>query len=99
MDYIDSTSFFEINPHFKVTRKIVFGETILIYDNILTEKSFNNLDKISDNFPKTLFLPNYYNQNGKTYIDARTTLEFKNNYLMMNFLLNQIFQHFNGLNV
>ena len=35
MDYIDSTSFFEINPHFKVTRKIVFGETILIYDNIL----------------------------------------------------------------
>ena len=30
MDYIDSTSFFEINPHFKVTRKIVFGETILI---------------------------------------------------------------------
>ena len=99
MDYIDSPTFFEINSNYKFTTKNVFGETVLIFDDILTEKCFINLENISNSFPKTLFIPNHYSQNGKTYIDARTTLEFTNNYLYQNFILSQIFEKFNGLKV
>ena len=70
MDYIDSTSFFEINPHFKVTRKIVFGETILIYDNILNVDTCNSLindfEKNNDyhiKYRDTFILPLQNNEN------------------------------------
>jgi len=91
---IDCSTLFQINPEVHISSKDVFGHKILIVDNLFTEECFENLQKATDAFPRTLFLDNHYSPNGKTYIDARTTLEFKYNHTMMNFIIKTIYEHY-----
>ncbi len=91
---IDCSTLFQINPEVHISSKDVFGHKILIIDNLLTEECFENLQKATDAFPRTLFLDNHYSPNGKTYIDARTTLEFKHNHTMMNFIIKTIYENY-----
>lgn len=91
---IDCSTLFQLNPEVHISSKDVFGHKILIVDNLFTEECFENLQKATDTFPRTLFLDNHYSPNGKTYIDARTTLEFKYNHTMMNFIIKTIYEHY-----
>ena len=87
-------NFFQINPEVNISTMDVFGHRILIADDLFTEECFENLQKATDNFPKTLFLDNHYSPNGKTYIDARTNIEFKQNFNLMNFIIKQVIENY-----
>ena len=90
---IDCSTLFQLNPEVHISSKDVFGHKILIVDNLFTEECFENLQKATDTSPRTLFLDNHYSPNGKTYIDARSLLEFKYNHTMMNFIIKQIYEN------
>ena len=55
---LDCSTLFQINPEVHISSKDVFGHKILIIDNLLTEECFENLQKATDAFPRTLFLDN-----------------------------------------